>query len=618
MKKGTGTTTITLFRLFTLSILFILSTLFPVRISAGSETGTDRAIINIEIFTRLYGYVRYFYPGDEAATINWDGFAVYGAQQAAKAGDRLQLKKTLEELFLPIAPALVIHESQRKITFDRATITPEGSKKIKEMKEVVWQHLGIGFGNPQDMYRSIRLNSSGKFSGPLFDPRPRFGEHIAKVLGDGLSCLMPLVLVHTGSGTFPRSSGESLKRLNAAVNAKIPDPDPKFIPGEDLYHRLGGIVISWNVFRHFYPYFDVVKTDWNGVLRETLESAHGDKTPLDFLETLNKMTARLKDGQSGVYLPANYARMYLPPVRWSWVRGQLVITDVYDKALTGVGPGDVVLEVEGEAAARALETKERGISGATAAWRRFRGLDELLRGKQNSKIHLKLKGDSPAKPRYAVLTRSAFSPKYYAYVEERKKKSYLVEEGIHYLNLDVTPMDQVNRLMPELQKARAVICDLRGAPKGSHSLILHLLKGKLDSKWMGIPQVIYPDYEKVTYKEMEWHLEPLSPALTAKMIFITDAGCIGYAESILSFIEHYKLGTIVGRPTAGTNGHVNAFYLFGKYFLRWSSVRVVRLDGSPHHGVGFSPDVLVKRTVKGIKEGRDELLEKAIQLAKGK
>ncbi len=30
-------------------------------------------------FARTYGYIRYFYPGDEAASIDWDKFAYYGA-----------------------------------------------------------------------------------------------------------------------------------------------------------------------------------------------------------------------------------------------------------------------------------------------------------------------------------------------------------------------------------------------------------------------------------------------------------------------------------------------------------------------------------------------------------
>ena len=41
-------------------------------------------------------------------------------------------------------------------------------------------------------------------------------------------------------------------------------------------------------------------------------------------------------------------------------------------------------------------------------------------------------------------------------------------------------------------------------------------------------------------------------------------------------------------------------------------MRVLKHDGSQHHGVGIQPTVAVSRTVEGIAAGRDELLERAV------
>jgi C-terminal processing protease CtpA/Prc len=191
-----------------------------------------------------------------------------------------------------------------------------------------------------------------------------------------------------------------------------------------------------------------------------------------------------------------------------------------------------------------------------------------------------------------------------------------IEEGIHYLNLDKMPMDEINKLMPELEKAKAIICDLRGYPKGNHDLINHLLKEKEELKWMFVPQIIYPDYEKVSYRKIGWNMEPVEPALTAKVVFITNGRAISYAESFMGYIEGFQLATIVGQPTAGTNGNVNAFTLPGGYRVTWTGIRVLKHDGSRFHGVGIIPHVLVERTIKGVKAGRDEFLDKAIEIAK--
>jgi C-terminal processing protease CtpA/Prc len=82
----------------------------------------------------------------------------------------------------------------------------------------------------------------------------------------------------------------------------------------------------------------------------------------------------------------------------------------------------------------------------------------------------------------------------------------------------------------------------------------------------------------------------------------------------MGFIEHYRLGDIAGGPTAGTNGNVNPFDLPGGFRVAWTGMKVVKHDGSQHHLISIRPTVPVERTIKGIMEGRDEFLEKALEI----
>ena len=74
------------------------------------------------------------------------------------------------------------------------------------------------------------------------------------------------------------------------------------------------------------------------------------------------------------------------------------------------------------------------------------------------------------------------------------------------------------------------------------------------------------------------------------------------------------MAPIVGGPTAGSNGGVNVYVLPGGYRVSYTGQVAVRLDGTRFHGVGVLPTVPVRRTVKAIAEGRDEVLEKALEL----
>lgn len=44
--------------------------------------------------------------------------------------------------------------------------------------------------------------------------------------------------------------------------------------------------------------------------------------------------------------------------------------------------------------------------------------------------------------------------------------------------------------------------------------------------------------------------------------------------------------------------------------------KAVRADGSRLHGVGIRPSAEVRRTLKGLAEGKDDALEKAIELVR--
>jgi len=131
-----------------------------------------------------------------------------------------------------------------------------------------------------------------------------------------------------------------------------------------------------------------------------------------------------------------------------------------------------------------------------------------------------------------------------------------------------------------------------------------------------VPIITSPDHKGITEYNTSgrWTLKPIAPRLTAKIAFLTDGRAISYAESYIGIIEAYKLAEIVGEPTAGTNGNVNPFVLPGGYRVTWTGMKVLKNDGSQHHGIGIHPTVPVPRTIKGVTEKRDEQLERAIAI----
>ena len=72
--------------------------------------------------------------------------------------------------------------------------------------------------------------------------------------------------------------------------------------------------------------------------------------------------------------------------------------------------------------------------------------------------------------------------------------------------------------------------------------------------------------------------------------------------------------TVIGSTTAGADGNVSQFYLPGGISTAISGIGVYYPDGKETQRIGIIPDIELKPTVLGIKSGKDELIEKAIEL----
>lgn len=107
--------------------------------------------------------------------------------------------------------------------------------------------------------KSVSVKSAiEKLPAELFAERPTPGERVVRDLPGGVSCRVPLVLFADSAGTFPRVDSTSLGDLKTHMEDDLPGT----LSAGSRAVRLGDIVIAWNVFQHFYPYFDVAGCGW--------------------------------------------------------------------------------------------------------------------------------------------------------------------------------------------------------------------------------------------------------------------------------------------------------------------------------------------------------------------
>ena len=734
---------------------------FGTACSRGKDAAASLPIQNLRTLAKLYGYLRYFHPSDEAARVDWDKLAIYAAAKVGGAPDSKSLKAALEEVFGPVAPAMVLYFKGEQ---PPASPSPSSAKDAN-LKLVSWQHYGLGSDNPNSVYKSIRLNrpqetrgnaslnqgidasklggrtvtltawakalpgdrisqarlwlqvvspsgpafsdnmrdrpirspewqeysitgpiaadaqsivfgaiisgrgrflidgfrlsttdSSGK-STPLLllnggleesnaDGTPksweihsqdldvrlraddvREGQHaleiaskvepfaapifmklapadgvIEKEIGRVIVCRIPLTLRSDENGTLPRSDSKDLDRLRAALDAL----SPSSLTARDERVRQGDVIIGWNVFQHFYPYFDTIKIDWDRVLIQTLERAGSDRTEEEFLRTLNWMVARLQDGHGGVYNNILLNKTGWPPFQVEWVGSRAVIVSSRDASFRR---GDIVLSLNGKDAADILREEEEYLSGSPQ-WKRVRSTSLFGSGAVGIRSWMKIERGGriiEASFERSIKVPSADPPTRPAIDD--------LGRGVSYVDLRRASWQEINARIKELAAARGIVFDLRGYPNGNHLILMHLLRAAdTSSAWMKIPLVVLPDGKDWSFQEIGWNLPTASPHIGGKVVFLTDGRAISYAESFMGFVEHYKLGEIIGEPTAGANGNVNTFTLPGGFTVAWTGMKVVKHDGSQHHTIGILPTIPFHRTIAGVAAGKDECLDKALAI----
>ena len=578
----------------------------------------DLKINNLVSLAKLYGYVRYFYPGDEAAKMDYPRFTKFAVSKVEKAKNKAELKAILDSLFMPIAPGIKIYDESHPAKFSKKSLLPP---KIDGIKTISWQHNGWGFGKMADesiyeevrtnrlekkdetfgnvmsgvkgaAYRGkkIRLRAAMKVDSPdqesnghlwvrvdklnnkigffenmdsrpafsnswkyyeiegrvdndaesivfgcflhgkgklwvddihfsvqdeqkrwiqldsldgnfestpigrlpywwycptksyeaivtgetaavgshsvrislretLFGPRTQVGDYVTKSLGNGLGLILPLALYGDADHTYPLPEKKSYYQLTGTVNNEI----SVFYEMSDPVVRVAAAISFWNVFQHFYPYFEEVKVDWEGALPRLLADAYEAKDEIDFMHILQKYQALLEDGHGHIAFTKDRYKRAILPIDWEWAEHKPVITNVFDKS-TGLEKGDVVVEINGREVQTYLDSCMLYVSAATKDFRVRKTLMNLLTGDTGTVMALSVLGKSGKMRNLAIKRQlySATTPSWeYGVNTDSIKK---VESKIYYININNASSAQFNEMLPELTKAQSIVLDFRGYP----------------------------------------------------------------------------------------------------------------------------------------------------------
>jgi C-terminal processing protease CtpA/Prc len=128
-----------------------------------------------------------------------------------------------------------------------------------------------------------------------------------------------------------------------------------------------------------------------------------------------------------------------------------------------------------------------------------------------------------------------------------------------------------------------------------------------------------PDPATTTRQESLWQIPvyPKPQLYKGAIIILVDELTQSQAEySCMVLQAACKKVTIIGSQTAGADGDITYIKIPGGILTAFSGHGIHYPDGKRIQGVGIVPDIIAKPTITGIRTGKDEVLERAINFAK--
>ncbi|MCP5050072.1 MAG: hypothetical protein GY940_23100, partial [bacterium] len=404
-----------------------------------------------------------------------------------------------------------------------------------------------------------------------------------------------------------------------------PRPDKKYddmvFPNRE--YRMLALFKTWNIFHYFFPYKDLIEEDWESLLETYIPRMEQAGNAVEYGLTLLEMAAHAGDSHVHIYSKAirEHFGSAIPPVYLKMVQKRPVIARFLDEAeakKAGVAVGDIVLKVDGIDAMQRIQQLGKYIPSSTPQAHMRNAVRYLPGGPENSTVTLTLEGPG-GKTHDIELTRKRSY--YKAFNRRRTGDTYkLLSDDIGYADLDRLTTGEVTAMFEAFKNTKAIIFDMRGYPNSTAWSIASRLTDKKKvtaAKFKGIIASA-GDFFRMNYffDQPIPTPDPTKPTYKGKTVMLINELTQSQAEHTGLFLKAANGTVFIGSGTAGANGDITRFVLPGGVIGFFTGQAVLKADGSQLQRVGLIPDIKAEPTIEGLRQGKDEVLEKAIQYIK--
>lgn len=540
----------------------------PAQLDTAFDAGSDIVLDtlsphqqdNLFALGKVWGFLKYHHPDIARGTLNWD-YELLRILPKTSAQDFM----TQLSAWMPPVP----QNSEVKLATDPA-------KTVKLPPPIDW-----------------------------IDEAPWLPEEVRKALQEAHRAAVPESHYYL---SFTEGVGNPLFQNEGAY--------PRMAWTDDGF-KLLALFRYWNMIEYWFPYRHLMDEDWDKVLREFIPRMTAADDELSYKLTLLDLVGKIQDTHANIrqtdLVLTRFHGERAVPVQLGFVEDQPVVVktfDFLDSAAT-IGVGDVITEIDGQPV-NELVAEKLAYAPASNRPTQLRDVAHLLL--RTNKEYLPVvfrKERGMFREEIATVDLKEYRLNFWGGGEPSHRE---LDGDIGYIFPGTLKPGEVDSIMKAYRDKKGLIIDLRCYP--SEFIVFSLGKYlmpeptefvKFTSSSLAHPgQFIFSDPLLVGEAREDY--------FKGKMVILVNETTLSQAEYTTMALRVAPRATVIGSTTAGADGNVSRIVLPGDIDTMISGIGVYYPDGTETQRVGIVPDEEMHPTIAGVRAGRDELLERAIDL----
>jgi C-terminal processing protease CtpA/Prc len=525
---------------------------------------TGATVGDLAILGKIWGYLKYYHPSVANGDYNWDYELFRILPKIANAKNRNERNLTLSSWIGRLGD----YEEDEKPINDSAEV-----KLTPDLSWIEKKELG------PELTRLLTKLQSAKQPGEHY--------YIGKIPGVG--------------------------------NPEFKNEKPYSFSYPDQGFRLLSLFRYWNMIAYYFPYKNLIEEDWNKVLSEFIPKFINANNELEYKLATLAIIARIHDTHGNIWGSDNALNQFkgnkYSALEITFVEERAIVTDYLNQVLgekTGLKIGDAIETIDNRTVNEIVKEK-LPLTPASNYPTQLRDIArDLLRTNKESLDITYWNG----KEEVSTQIQTYNSTEIDLYTKYHKKDTCfkMINSDIAYLYPGSIKNEYLPAIMDEVAKTKGLIIDFRCYPSDFivFSLTEYLLPEEKSFVKFSNGSIESPGLFTMT-KELK--VGRSNPGYyKGKTVIIVNETTQSSAEYHTMAFRTAPGAIVIGSTTAGADGNVSQIILPGGINTMISGIGIYYPDGSETQRIGILPDMTAKPTVKGIRDGKDELLDMAIKI----